>query len=247
MSYVSNECHTLHTLRLSATTLAATTGYIRRSIGLVLGLSLTSVVNVTLSQSTSRRSILGHPAATALSDDRVLAYDYPSSIPSSAPETLRAQTIGLADSWFLQYVIVADADLYSHDQLKSKITTAHNSESLINEFRVTDPSLSGVEAQGIVSFLREPTAAPTAAPTVAPPASLADIPSKNPTIKPTGPTAAPVISVSSASFLATYQWLFVGLGVRVFAGIVIGLLICVCRYNLKCCKSCVPGHTGIEV
>jgi hypothetical protein len=214
---------------------------------LVLGLSLTSVVNVTLSQSTSRRSLLGHPAATDLSDARVLAYDYPSPIPSSAPATILAPVIGLADSWFLQYVIVADADLYSHDQLKSKITTAHNSESLINELRLTNPSLSGVEAQGIVSFLREPTAAPTAAPTVTPPASHTDTPTTKPTIKPTGPTAAPVISVSSASFLATYQWLFVGLGVGVFAGIVIGLLICVCRYNLKCCKHCVPGHTGIEV
>jgi hypothetical protein len=225
---------------------------------MVLGLSLSSVRNVTLSP-TSRRSLVDRTSAAALSEDR---YDTP------GPWT---PSLELADPWMLEYAIVADSELYSVDQLVYMINEAQDTETLISQIKASDPLLSAASV-GTLAFEGLPTAAPTASPTTASPTTASpttaspssaspstaspttashstDSPS---TASPTtaSPTTAsnstkgavdgfssPADGAATASRSMMIQWLLIGLGAGLFIGIIVGLLACFCRQNLKCCKS----------
>lgn len=189
-----------HTSILAATALAVTTDLIRSSIGLALGLPSSSVRDVILSQ-ISRRSLV---------------------------DLDRAASTTLTETWQLEYTIVADPGLYSVTQLRSMVQEAQDKDTLINQIRLSEPSLSAASV-GTFTFVDLATAAPTTNPTAA-----------------TGSYTSSTEGASASGGSIMTRWLLIGLGVGLFVGIVVGILVCICRRNLKCCKRCGPQHTGIE-
>jgi hypothetical protein len=183
---------------------------------MVLGLSLSSVRNVTLSP-TSKRSLVDHTSAAALSENRYGAAGTPGP---------RTRSLEVADPWMLEYAIVADSELYSVDQLVFMIKEAQDTETLITQIKASEPLLSAASV-GTLAFEGLPTAAPTARPSTTSPSTKGGVDVLS--------SSTDGAATSTSSMMI--QWLLIGLGAGLFIGIIVGLLACFCRQNLKCCRS----------